>query len=161
MKSYFLNAKKQNKSKKTHKTPNSLPTWELLLFVIYSHWVGRKRGISGWPDRPGPASIQSIRVWHLTSAESSFGDKTPTPGLGRQGVPTNPITQRSSLTQPAPAEEAQTNPHGRIAPTQEQGHQGGGDNPREGVSGKIRNKITARSTHLCHCSNGEELLLTH
>lgn len=35
-----------------------------------------------------------------------------------------------------------------------------GDNPRRGVSGKIRNKITARSMHLCHCSDGEQLFLT-
>lgn len=68
--------KKAKQSKKTHKTPNSLPAWELLLFVIYSHWVGRKRRILGWPDRPGPASIQPVHTRCLTSAESSSGDKS-------------------------------------------------------------------------------------
>lgn len=97
--------KKAKQSKKTHKTPNSLPAWELLLFVIYSRWVGRKRRISGWPDRPGPASIQTVHTRCLTSAERSGGDKSLDSRFGAQtlcqGDPTNPITQRSSLTQAA------------------------------------------------------------
>lgn len=165
---------KAKQSKKAHKTPNGLPAWELLLFVIYSHWVGRERGISGRPElRPSWCSAGV----ETTTPQSSSRHQTPLQVWGidpELDVPTNPSTQRSSPTQlllQRTHRPPQTLTEGSVLPVTMMGilwathrlHKRGKAagstarcGPLEGSSGKT----TARSVHIHPCKQQWELCLT-
>lgn len=89
--------KKAKQSRKTHKTPNSLPAWEMLLFVIYSQWVGRERGILGWPDGQGQRPSRPSS-WHRAGSQHL--------GRSRDKTPQVPLVARTTLSSLGPGLKA-------------------------------------------------------